>query len=140
MKKPVKILAVRTADASNQVVTIEGGSGAYRKKPCPECPWIKDNDGNFPAEAFRHSANCAEDMADRTFGCHQSGSKAPATCAGFLLKNAANNMSVRVQYMRGNIKNDITDGGYDLHESYREMAIANGVPAYDPALAKCRDN
>jgi hypothetical protein len=34
---------------------------------------------------------------------------------------------------------DVEDGGHELHESYRAMAIANGVAADDPVLAACRD-
>ncbi|WP_413460733.1 DUF6283 family protein [Herbaspirillum huttiense] len=137
-KAPV-ITKIRTADANNQVVTVEGGKGAYRRQPCAKCPWRVDATGEFPAEAFRHSAGTAYDMAQHTFGCHESGTKKPATCAGFLLRGAAHNMSVRLAYMTGRIIGDVTDGGHKLHENYRAMAIANGVPADDAALTACRD-
>jgi hypothetical protein len=77
-------------------------------------------------------------MAQTTFGCHESGSKKPATCAGFLLRGADHNLSVRLGYSTGRYKNDITDGGHELHESYRDMAVANGVPENDPAIKLCR--
>lgn len=134
-----KIINIRPADDNHQVITVAGGSErSYRKKPCKTCPWRVDAVGIFPAEAFRHSANTAYDMADHTFGCHESGSKNPATCAGFLLRGADNNLSVRLGRMTGRYKNDVKDGGLDLHEDYRAMAQANGVDEDDPSLKKCR--
>jgi hypothetical protein len=133
-----KITQVRPADANNQVVTTVGGPGGYRREPCARCPWRVDATGEFPAEAFRHSANTAHDMSDHTFGCHESGTAKPATCAGFLLNGSAHNMSYRLGIISGHYKHDTTDGGHELHASYRAMAIANGVPADDPAIAKCR--
>lgn len=133
------VTRIRPADADNQVVTVEGGKGSYRRKPCQKCPWRIDVVNEFPAEAFRHSANTAYDMAQHTFGCHESGTKAPATCAGFLLRGAHHNLTVRIGYLTGRLKDDVADGGHDFYENYRAMAIANGVPASDPALAACRD-
>ena len=134
-----KIVNIRPADDNHQVITVIGGSGkSYRKKPCKTCPWRVDAVGVFPAEAFRHSVNTSYDMSDHTFGCHESGSKSPATCAGFLLRGADNNLSVRLGRMSGRYKNDVKDGGLDLHEDYRAMAQANGVDRDDPSLKKCR--
>lgn len=133
-----RITEVRPAGDAHQVVTVEGGGGAYRKKPCDTCPWRVDAVGEFPAEAFRHSAPTAYDMAQNTFACHSSGTEKPATCAGFLLRGADHNMAVRLGYMMGRYKNDVTDGGHELHESYRAMAIANGVDPEDPILKECR--
>lgn len=129
----------RLADENHQVVTVEGGRGGYRKKPCKDCPWRKDAVGVFPAEAFRLSANTAYDMAEKTFGCHTSGTSKPATCAGFLLRGAGHNLSVRLGYIAGRYHDDVTDGGHALHDNYRSMAIANGVDKDDPVLALCRD-
>lgn len=130
---------MRPADATSQVVTVEGGQGTYRREPCSKCPWRVDATGEFPAQAFRHSAGTAYDMAQHTFGCHESGTRKPSMCAGFLLRGAAHNLHVRLAYMRGDLKDDVRDGGHDLHENYRTMAIANGVPSDDVALAACRD-
>lgn len=138
-KGPPVVTRVRPADANNQVVTVEGGKGSYRRRPCAKCPWRIDATGEFPAEAFRHSASTAHDMAQHTFGCHEAGSKRPATCAGFLLKGGDHNLAVRLGFMTGRFKGDVEDGGHALHENYRAMAIANGVPAEDAALAVCRD-
>lgn len=139
-----KITRVRKADDNHRVVRIETKGAeavSYRREPCGGCPWRKDQTGQFPAEAFRISANTAYDAAQETFGCHESGQKKPATCAGFLLQNAANNLSVRLSIAFGKADfSGITDGGHDLHESYRAMAEANGVDHNDPVLAPCRAN
>lgn len=135
---PTTILQIRPAGDDHQVVTVEGGSGSYRRKPCADCPWKKDATGIFPAEAFKHSAPTAYDMATHSFGCHQSGQKHPATCAGFLLQGADHNLSVRLGFMSGRYKGDVSDGGHELHEDYRSMAIANGVDPADPILKPCR--
>lgn len=138
--KRTTITNIRPVDNEHQVVTVtsQDGSRLYRKKPCKNCPWRVDAVGVFPAEAFRHSANTAHDMSQHTFGCHQSGTSKPATCAGFLLRGADHNLSVRMGRMTGRYKDDITDGGHALHNNYRAMAIANGVDARDPALDRCR--
>lgn len=133
------ITAVRPAGADHQVVTVEGGRGTYRRKPCKRCPWRVDATGEFPPEAFRHSAYTAHDMSTHEFACHDSGTAKPATCAGFLLRGADHNLAVRLKRMRGEIIDDVVDGGHELHENYRAMAIANGVPPGDDALRLCRD-
>lgn len=136
---PARITEIRPAGPFDQVVTLKGGHGSHRKTPCPGCPWVKANDGSFPAEAFVHSASTAYDMAQNRFACHESGIKKPATCAGFLLRGADHNLSVRLDIIRGRLDpTSISDGGRDLHEDYKSMAIANGVPADAPALKACR--
>ncbi len=137
-RKPAIVTSIRPAGSEHQVVTVEGGGGQYRREPCADCPWRVDATGIFPAEAFRHSAPTAYDLADRTFGCHQSGKDKPATCAGFLLRGADHNLSVRLSHMTGRFKDDVHDGGHELHEDYRAMAIANGVDPTDPVLKPCR--
>lgn len=137
MKKS-KVLEVRPAGPDHQVVSLEGGKGLYRREPCPKCPWRVDAVGEFPAEAFKHSARTAHDMSNHTFACHDSGTKKAATCAGFLLRGADHNLSVRLGYMDGTYKNDVSDGGHELHEDYRAMAIANGVDPDDESLKQCR--
>lgn len=80
-------------------------------------------------------------MSMEVFSCHESGKERPATCAGFLLRNADHNMQVRLAIGRGALDPDkISDGGLDLHASYRDMAIANGVDPDDPVLSRCRAN
>jgi hypothetical protein len=134
-----EIVDVRPAGDDHQVVTVAGGGKRHRHEPCPDCPWRTDATGKFPAEAFRHSAPTAYDMSDRIFSCHQSGSKKPAACAGFLLRGAAHNLSVRLGKIQGKYAK-VSDGEHELHASYRAMAIANGVPSDDPVLARCRDD
>lgn len=133
------ITQTRPAGPNHQVVTVVGGRGTYRRKPCSDCPWRKDAVGEFPAEAFRHSANTSYDMDVHTFACHQAGAAKPAICAGFLLRGAEHNLTIRLGYMRGRFKSDFSDGGVDLHENYRAMAVANGVDPNDTVLALCRD-
>lgn len=133
-----RVLEIREAGPDHRVITTRGAGVSYRRTPCGTCPWRKDADGTFPAEAFKHSARTAEDMSEVTFSCHESGHAKAATCAGFLLRGAAHNMSVRLGYISGRYQNDVADGGLDLHESYRAMAEANGVAPDDPALARCR--
>lgn len=135
-----RVVETRQAGELHQVVTVMGGKGSYRKKPCPKCPWKKSAVGEFPAESFRHSARTAYDMSEHTFGCHASSVKRPAVCAGFLLKGAEHNLKVRLGKMQGKFKDDVTDGGEDLFESYRAMAVANGVGADEAVLQPCRDD
>lgn len=135
-----EIVKVRPAGPKHQVVTVEGGrSGLYRREPCLKCPWRRDAVGEFPAEAFKHSASTAYDMAPNTFACHSSGVEKPAVCAGFLLRNSENNLGVRLMQLRGELdRAQVHDGGHKLFASYREMAVANGVDERDPVLAACR--
>lgn len=130
-------------DGAHAVVTVTTrgkASRAHRREPCAECPWRKDvPTGVFPPDAFRHSANTAEDGALHRFACHMSGGDKPATCAGFLLRNARHNMAVRLSIIQGRYDpDDVGNGGAPLYESYRAMAIANGVAPNDPALARTR--
>lgn len=128
------------------VVTIttkrEGERHAFRRKPCSDCPWRRDAKiGAFPAEAFRHSAPTAYDAGMSTFACHQAGKDKPQTCAGFLLQNADHSIQVRLDIMTGRYDPSLVSAdGVELYDSYREMAVANGVPPDDPVIAPCRGN
>lgn len=143
MPKKTIITNTRAAGPDHQVVTTvspsKEGLRTYRRKPCSDCPWRKDAVGEFPAEAFVHSAGTAYDMAEQTFACHQSGVNKPAVCAGFLLRGADHNMSVRIGHITGAIQDDVSDDGIELFDSYRDMAVANGVDPEDEALKPCRD-
>lgn len=118
------------ADEHHAVTTVEGGSGAYCRTPCRECPWRVENAGSFTAY----------DMANRVFGCHMAGTARPMSCAGALLSTgAAHNLALRLAAMRGSFSWDqVTAGDAVLHESYAEMAVANGVDPADPVLGPCR--
>ena len=142
MTECLRVTRTRPAGPDHQVVTVEGGNaGSFRRRPCSTCPWRVDAVGVFPAEAFRHSANTAYDMAPNTFACHQSGAERPALCAGFLLRGAAHNMGARLGVIRGEVALDqVEAGSAALHPSYRAMAVANGVDPADPVLARCRDD
>lgn len=151
MKSPrTRQVSVRAAGPDHQVVTLitsrEGREGhgrrrCYRVEPCGGCPWRVDQVGTFPSESFRLSARTAYDLSEVTFACHESGSVKPATCAGFLLHGATHNLAVRLAVIRGEVELDqVSDGGHLLHQSYRAMAVANGVAGIDPALVLCRDS
>lgn len=137
-KRKPRVTRIRPAGVDHQVLTVEGGRGLYRRKPCSDCPWRIDATGIFPAEAFRHSAGTAYDMSQHTFACHQQGAEKPAVCAGFLLRGADHNLAVRMGLISGKFRRDVEDGGCDLHADYRAMAVANGVDPDDPVLAACR--
>lgn len=140
MSKRTRILNIRPAGDDHQVVTVasDGGDVRYCKKPCEVCPWRIDATGVFPASAFKHSAPTTYDMASNTFACHTAGADRPAVCAGFLLRGADHNLTVRLHRMRGKIKDDVCDAGHVLFANYREMAVANGVDPEDVVLDGCR--
>lgn len=138
---PSRITLTKLADENHAVHTIEGGRRSHRRRPCGGCPWLVQNIGGFPAEAFRLSANTAYDASLHQFACHESGLDKPATCAGFLLRNAYNNIGTRLAAMRDEIDfSTLEDPGDALFASYREMAVANGVFPDDPVLAPCGAN
>ena len=142
-KREVIVHEMRECSEEFGVATVEtrgGASALHRRVPCAECPWRMDvPTGVFPPDAFRTSANTAYDGAIKTFGCHMSKKTAPHTCAGFLHRHAENNIGVRLSLNGERIDLDtVSDGGLPVYPSYREMAIANGVPADDPALAEVR--
>jgi hypothetical protein len=133
-----RVVAARIADEDHAVVCVEGGSGAYRRRPCDECPWRVDQAGSFPAEAFRLSAPTAYDLSTRVFGCHMSPHRNPLTCAGFLLR-AGHNLAIRFRQATAKVDLDqVSDGGHELFDNYRDMAIANGVDADDLVIGPCR--
>ena len=137
--KPTRITDVRPVDENHQVVSIDGGGGQYRREPCGGCPWRTDQTGSFPAGAFKESARTAYDRATNMFSCHESGTVKPAVCAGFLMRGADHNLGARMKYIKGEMDfHAISDGGHELHASYRAMAEANGVDPSDPVLKPCR--
>lgn len=128
------------AGPNHDVVSIEGGEG-YCKTPCAECPWRLDSPiGAFPADAYRHSARTATDMATSSFACHMAGLENPKTCAGFLLRGATHNMRVRMKLWSGEIDMREVSSEVELYENYRAMAEANGVPPDDESLRNVRDD
>lgn len=139
MTRP-KIINKRQADTGHQVVTVQGGGSGYCTKPCPGCPWRRENAGSFPAQAFRISAETSKDMADHTFACHEAGVDRPKTCAGFLLSTGAeHNFSVRMAQIHGRLDlADIDAADADLFKDYKSMAVANGVDPDDPVLEGLR--
>lgn len=139
-RKP-RVARIRPAGENHQVVTVltEGhGTDNYQRRPCRTCPWRKDAVGEFPAEAFRHSAGTCKDMSMTTFACHSAGGDNPQTCAGFLLSTGADhNMQVRLQRIRRGALEEVNADGLEMFPNYREMAEANGVDPADPVLDGC---
>ncbi len=133
-----KVIARKPASPDHEVASVVG-EATYRRQPCEQCPWRRDlPTGVFPAEAFRISAHTAYDAAMEQFACHVSGKDKMATCAGFLLANAANNLGVRLKKSCDRIDPSEISSPYPLYDSYRAMAVANGVDQDDPVLAPCR--
>lgn len=136
-KRKPTILKTSIADHEFGVTTVQGGNGAYRKKVCKGCPWKKSETGKFPAEAFLLSANTAHDMSTHTFACHEAGVANPTTCAGFLLRGADHNLTVRLGKLKGKYQ-DIQEPTEELFDCYAEMAEANGVDPQEPDIRACR--
>jgi hypothetical protein len=137
VKKPARVEYAKLADDNHAVVSVSG-TGGHCNSPCRQCPWRKDAVGVFPAEAFRISAHTSYDAAMEEFGCHSSTPQAPKTCAGYLLRGGDENLGTRLRAARGELHYDqLDDRGLELFDSYREMAIANGVGEDDPVLEKC---
>jgi Family of unknown function (DUF6283) len=111
----------------------------YRHEPCAECPWRRDvPTGHFPPERFKALANTAYDMSCVQFACHLSAENRPRTCTGFLLRGAEHNLAVRIHKSYGRIDPARLRASVPLYNSYRQMAVANGVDPDDPALEQCR--
>lgn len=109
------------------------------KKPCAECPWRLDVDTNaFDMDRFVALAHTAYDMDRHVFTCHKSSLDHPVVCAGFLSRGADHNLTIRLAYAFGELLKTDRSGNMALYDSYRAMAIANGVDPEDPALAPCR--
>lgn len=140
-KRKGRIVAQKIVSADFAVTTVNMTNGGFRKQPCKECPWRKDIATHvFPEEAFRTSANTACDASTHIFGCHMSSTESPVACAGFLLRNADNNVAVRIATAFGRFDPADVSSSFPLYDSYRDMAIANGVAPDDPSLSDCRGN
>jgi hypothetical protein len=109
--------------------------------PCVNCPWRLDvAPGEFQTERYRVLAASAEDMSQVIFQCHKTGDVEPVACAGFLSQSAAHNLAVRLAYCYGKLEPKDRSGGLELHPHYTSLAVANGVAADDPALARVRND
>jgi hypothetical protein len=75
-------------------------------------------------------------MAGLVFACHMSKEGGEFACAGFVMQSSVHNFSCRMSRQSfGDVRSP-----YPLFETYRELAIANGVPEDHPALRNCRDD
>lgn len=131
-------------DGQHAVVTLARDEPmvSHRVKPCEECPWRRDAPiGAFPTDAYDHSATTAHDMSMNTFACHMSADGKPQTCAGFLMRGADHNLSIRMAYADGRLDpNKFSDGGIELYDDYVEMAEANGCDVTKEVYRLCRRN
>lgn len=142
-RRAASVVGTRPADEVSGVTTSEGyGPPLAQRSPCggdQPRPWRRDAPaGQFPAEAFRLSAHTSYDQSEAVFGCHGADPRQPRVCAGFLLRGAGDNLAVRGWLTRGSLSVAVLPDGVELYDSYREMALANGVDRDDPALAPCR--
>lgn len=113
----------------------------YQRKPCEACPWRRDvTPGQFSVERFTILAETAWDMAIVQFACHKSPEGEEFGCAGWVLQSSAHNYGARMAASRGVLNPAEISSPYPLYETYRAMAIANGVPPDEPALVPCRDD
>jgi hypothetical protein len=109
----------------------------YAKIPCAECPWRTDIPiGKFPPERYVALSPTAYDLSVTVFACHMSKEGADFACAGFLLQSSVHNLSCRMT----RTKFDDVRSPYPLFDTYRELAVANGVNEDHPALQHCRDD
>jgi Family of unknown function (DUF6283) len=56
-----------------------------------------------------------------------------------LSPGALHNLLVRLAQAKGRLDLDRIKSAVPFYTTYRAMAIANGVPADDPVLGRCRD-
>jgi hypothetical protein len=146
-RKEREVINERPAGADHVVVTLVGDDG-YRREVCGTCPWRLDAVGEFPAEAFLLSAETGCDASGfdlhgggilNGFACHTSGEagRPATTCAGYILRGDKA-VGWRILHARGKFDPDkVRDGGVPLFESYRAMAVANGVDPDDPRMVGC---
>ncbi len=145
-----RLVETRSAGPDHAVTLLEcahSDTPVHQAQVCSQCPWRVRNVGLFPAQAFEHSARSGYDkesardpnMAKMTFACHASGIDHPRICAGFLLRGAANNLTVRILELREPLRVKAPPEG-KLFESYRAMALANGVDPKSPALERLIDS
>lgn len=132
------VAAVRPANREWGVATLVGGVPAAQPRPCTgaePCPWRRDAPrGQFPAAAYRHSADTSRPGTNRAFACHSSTSEKLKICAGWLLVEGHRNPQIHARMTFGDLARPELPEAVELYSSYRAMAIANGVDPADPAL------
>lgn len=113
----------------------------FRSKCCSECPWRKDvPTGRFPPAAFRRLAKSTYDMSSIVFTCHKSNEDLPVVCAGFLLRGALHNLTIRLEIIYKRFDLGTVFETVPLFRHFREMAVANGVDPADASLKECCSN
>ncbi|MEU7146975.1 DUF6283 family protein [Streptomyces sp. NPDC045456] len=113
-----------------------------RRRPCVECPWLRDvPPGQFPTERFEALKETAQHSQPKTvadvleqplLACHKSPVGREETCAGFLAVAGGQNLAVRLAAAQGRVPVDALRPGEDwppLFETYEEMARTQGAVA-----------
>lgn len=96
---------------------------------CDQCPWRKDVPvGRFPVSRFIRLQNTVQQDFGPLFACHKTVEGKEHACAGYLLVDGRNNFRVRMALIQGRINWERLKSPAPLYGSYREMALANGVP------------
>lgn len=146
MTRRTTIKGTKIASDEYGVTSIETSGGrkhVARKTPCEQCPWREDvPTGVFPAECIpaqrTHRLRCRHVHVRLPHGGRAASGH---MCAGFLLRHGAHNLSVRIALSGERIDLDkISDGGFPIYETYRDMAVANGVDPDDLVLKPVRGN
>lgn len=98
---------------------------------CDECPWRRDVAvGRFPPERYKALENtCKQIFGGPIFACHKTHEGNERACAGFLLVEGWENISVRLAASAKRFDMSEITAAAPLYGSFAEMAVANG---YDP--------
>lgn len=100
------------------------------RRTCAECPFRRDvAPGRFPPARFIALADTAKPGGlPAVFACHKSAPGSEMACAGFLLTCGQDSNRVRLAQSFGALDMADIRSEAPLYASYREMAVANGVP------------
>lgn len=100
--------------------------------PCENCPWRKDAStdtipGFSPSMMKELLVQCSDDgMA--IMACHKSTCDNNIICAGFALIVGYESIGLRIASRTRNFDpKDYSADGVELHDSFEEMMLANGV-------------
>lgn len=99
-----------------------------RSETCTECPWRRDVAvGHFPPERYVSLRRTCEQGFNNVFACHQTAEGHETVCVGYLMVDGLNNFRVRLAVIQGQYDPKMLKATGPLYESFREMAVANGV-------------
>jgi hypothetical protein len=102
------------------------------RRPCDECPWRKDAEpGRFLPErweALRATSLNPENgehpgLGDPLFACHKTPEEAERACAGWLAREGAEHVTVRLSVAMGHLPAcslSPGEGWPELHETFTD--------------------